>query len=562
LSAAFGGPKLTSTVGSFSISEIPKFSLAFCGKAHQLPMRCYPDFSTLHDSIDEPLIIHQHGNLQGRALVVFIHGLRGTRYGTWTPKRQDPRQVGFPKFLYDDVAELDVGLYAYRTALGRLRWWRSIELEDEAKVLADRLRDCAKVYRSIILAGHSMGGILARAAVHELIDRGDSVTLASMSGLLMLASPMAGSLRVPGFLWWVSADMRALRAHGPLISRTAVAFADRVVASATKKENLNQFVIPAWVVAGAEDNWVDRFSAGLGISRDRINNVRGSHTSVVKPRDRTDDVYDWVLGIIIGATNVSLSGSPPQRPPATNKVILTIEAPTLVDELAIHDAYTRFREDWPAVEIRWPNSAHELMRVLREALGQFDKGAGSMEGAHEFAANVPKILALIPKNRCRAEETIPSIVKRVRNLSERQRINAVTSFLRYANLMIHSSAAYYSGWNGLSAFELQAPAAWTALRGPSEETVAAVLGKPREALVNVRLRRVAKVWINAASGVGMYMYVPERFATAIGGRPYDLPIDELLWWAIPQLEYDAGPNGAELPDAYSTDWTFDNISGQ
>jgi hypothetical protein len=88
---------------------------------------------------------------------MFIHGLGGTRYRTWTPEGQDPRKVGFPKFLHEDIPTLDVGLYAYRTALGRLKWWRSIELEDEAEVLADRLRDCAKVYRSIILVGHSIG---------------------------------------------------------------------------------------------------------------------------------------------------------------------------------------------------------------------------------------------------------------------------------------------------------------------------------------------------------------------------------------------------------------------
>ena len=371
----------------------------------------------------------------------------------------------------------------------------------------------------------------------------------------MLASPMAGSLRVPGFLWWVSADMRALRAHGPVVSRTAEAFKDRVVASATQKENPNQYVIPAWVVAGAEDNWVDRFSAGLGVTRDRINNVRASHTSGVKPREKTDDVYTWIRDIIISALNVSPSGSAPPHPVRTKRATLTITAPTVVDESAIRDAYTRFREDWPAVEIQWPQSADELVRFLREGLGLLDKGAGSMEGAHEFAAHVPEILARIPRDRSRAEETIPPLVKRVRNLSEDQRINAVASFLRYANLRIHSSAAYYSSWNSLSAFGLQAPAAWTALRGPSEKTFAAVLGEPNEALVNVRLRRVA--------GVSMlvYMYVPERFSKDIRGRPYDLPIDELLWWAIPQLEYSAGMEGVHaLPDAYSTDWVFDKIS--
>lgn len=528
-------------------------------------MRCYPNFSAVNDSDDEPLIVHQHCDSYGRALVVFIHGLGGTRYGTWTPKGQDPGQVGFPKFLYDDVAGLDVGMYKYRTALGRFRWWRSIELEDEAKVLADRLRDCARHYPSVVLIGHSMGGILTRAAIHELIDRGDSVTLASMRGLLMLASPMAGSLRVPRLLSWFSADTRALRAHGPLITKTAGVFTDRVVASDAQRINPNQFVIPAWVVTAAEDSWVDGFSAGLGITRDRINNVRGSHTRVVKPRDRNDDVYTWVHDIIVGivgARGESLSSNAPRHHVSTDKVILTIPAPTLVEEQAIVDAYERFGEDWPEAEIRWPNSADELVRFLRESLGLLDKGYGTVDGAHLFAESVPKLLAEIPRARARAEKTIPSLVKRVRNLREGHRINAVTSFLRCANALIHSPAAYYTSWNSLSGLELKAPAAWTALSGTTESTLAAVLGEPKEPLVNVRLRRAGEVWIFEFSSPGMYILVPKRFEAWILGSACDFLMDELLWWTIPQLEYYAGPRGVkELPDAYSSDWLFDKISG-
>lgn len=264
-----------------------------------------------------------------------------------------------------------------------------------------------------------------------------------------------------------------------------------------------------------------------------------------------------------GEPTPALGGSPPPHPVATNKVILTIAAPTVVEELAILKAYTRFGEDWPVVQVQWPDSAEELVRYLREAVGLLDRGYGTADGAHDFSANVPGIIASIPRDRRRAEETIPSMVKRVRNLSERQRINAITGFLRCANAMIHHSAAYYTRWTGLKALEVQAPAAWTALSGSTESILAAVLGQPGESLVSVRLRRVAGVWIQEQSSPGMYIWFPQGFARDIVRSFHNLSMDEILWWAIPQLEYNAGSHGVkELPEAYSEDWLFDKTSSE
>lgn len=247
----------------------------------------------MKNPIDVPLVIHGHGDSSGRALVIFIHGLGGSRYGTWTARGHHPAKESLPKFLYDDISSLDVGLYAYRTLFGRLRWWRSIELSDEARLLADRVRQHATTYGTVLLAGHSMGGILARAAVRELIDRNDRATLSAVKGLLLLATPQAGSLRVPGLLWSLTADARALRPHGRLVTDIQQVFTDRVVSEREHAKD-GQFFIPAYVVAAAEDQWVDRFSAGLNVPHHRIWNVRGSHTSAVKPRLQGDDEYSWV----------------------------------------------------------------------------------------------------------------------------------------------------------------------------------------------------------------------------------------------------------------------------
>jgi len=176
-------------------------------------------------------------------------------------------------------------------------------------VLADRIRDQSTIYRTIVLAGHSMGGILAKAAVCELIKRNDLGTLASVRALLLMAAPQAGSLRTPGFLWRFSEDGRVLKAHGDLITEIQRIFTDRVIADPHPAQPAG-IVIPAFVVAGAEDNWVDQFSAGLNVHSSRMNNIRGSHTSAVKPRTRTDDGYKWVRDRIRDIVTRSVTQSP------------------------------------------------------------------------------------------------------------------------------------------------------------------------------------------------------------------------------------------------------------
>lgn len=257
-------------------------------------------FDEIETGEEEPLVIHRHGEKAGEALIVFIHGLGGKRYRTWTPKPHDPAKVSFPRFLYEDFDQLDVGLYAYRSLLGRLAFWKSIPLDREADVLSSRLAQLAQAeegegYRSIILVGHSMGGILSRAAVAQLIRKSDTNTLAAVKGLFLMASPQAGSLRVPQALAWLTADSRALRAHSDLVADTYRTLLDHVVAKPSHIES-GKYYIPSYVVAGAEDNWVDRFSSGLGVVAENLNTVRGSHFETVKPAHKQNDTYIWVKG--------------------------------------------------------------------------------------------------------------------------------------------------------------------------------------------------------------------------------------------------------------------------
>ena len=238
--------------------------------------------------LDEPLVVHQRTEpTTNNKLVIFVHGLGGSRYGkssTWG---------NFPRFMFEDIPGIDVGMYQYTTATGRLSFTKSVSLPDESRVFADLLRDQLAAYTTIVLVGHSMGGLLCKAAIHQLVVTGERDTVARIGGLILMATPQLGSLRVPAFLSAFSYDARALKPHGELVTQINRTFEDHIALD----ENINTLrkaTIPTWAVEGVNDLWVDSLSAGIGLASSRRKVVRGSHTSIVKPPDKNADAYGWV----------------------------------------------------------------------------------------------------------------------------------------------------------------------------------------------------------------------------------------------------------------------------
>jgi pimeloyl-ACP methyl ester carboxylesterase len=238
---------------------------------------------------EESLVVHQRtADTANSKLVLFVHGLGGTRYGrksTWG---------NFPRFMFDDFPQLDIGMYQYTTLSGRFNFTKSVSLDEESRVFADLVRDQLRAYNTIILMGHSMGGLLCKAMLEKLIVRDDRNSLTRIGGLLLMATPQLGSLRVPGFLARFSFDFGALEPHSELVTRINRCFEDHIALD-EGVHTLRKFTIPTWAIEGISDRWVDSLSAGIGLPSSRRRVVRGSHTSIVKPRDRSADAYTWVM---------------------------------------------------------------------------------------------------------------------------------------------------------------------------------------------------------------------------------------------------------------------------
>ncbi len=233
-------------------------------------------------------MIHQRlESTTNNKLVIFVHGLGGSRYGeksTWG---------NFPRLIFEDLPQVDIGMYQYRTAAGRFFSAKSVSLQDESRVFADLVRDQLSGYGTIVLIGHSMGGLLCKAVIHQLVVSRERNALTGIGGLMLMATPQLGSLRVPGFLSAFSEDAQALKPHGELVRQINRTFED-YIALDENIHTLRKTTIPTWAVEGVHDRWVDSLSAGIGLISSRRKVVRGSHTSIVKPPDRNADVYGWV----------------------------------------------------------------------------------------------------------------------------------------------------------------------------------------------------------------------------------------------------------------------------
>ncbi len=244
--------------------------------------------ANLAEVADQPIVVHHHNGGSATRIAIFVHGLGGSRFGkgsTWS---------NFPKFIFQDVADLDVGLYQYETLWRRFKFGAQVPLDREAEVFAGIIRDELASYRDIILVGHSMGGLLCKALITRLIHDGRMDLLDRIAGLFLLASPQLGSLRVPQIFSWFSPDADALKPHGPLLVDIARTFEDHLLVD-SNAVSYDKPVIPTFAVLGASDFWVDELSAGIGVPTRQKKMAVGTHTDVVKPRSKDSPVYCWVL---------------------------------------------------------------------------------------------------------------------------------------------------------------------------------------------------------------------------------------------------------------------------
>lgn len=257
-------------------------------------------------TVRDAMVVHQRSDpAANERLIVLVHGLGGRRYGpgsTW--------QL-LPRFLFEDFPDHDLALYSYRSLAQRLVFWRSIEPEQEARILADAIRD-ARGYRRVFLVAHSMGGLLCLGALRYLIESGQERVIEDrVAGLLLMGTPLLGSLRVPRLLTWFHADAALLAPHSAFIRRIHTTLAGRISLDPDVRVP-GRITVPTWSLSGGPDRVVDPLSSTIGIPPWRTKTVHDDHVEMVKPESKQCDAYQWIESSI---RDGAVTREPPARPP-------------------------------------------------------------------------------------------------------------------------------------------------------------------------------------------------------------------------------------------------------
>lgn len=282
-----------------------------------------------------------------KPLIVFVHGLGGGA-GTWG---------NFPTLLRDDpqiAARYDVAEpYVYTTS----QRGAGPRIDDLALELATRLEvgDNAR-YTSIVLIGHSMGGLVSRRYIADELVRNDPGSRLRATRLLTFATPHLGSQ-------WANAG-KVVPVTGPQIEDLAIGsrFMNRLGLDWARTD-ADRLVATKHVVAG-DDAAVGLWSATQAHRSADFDVVGGrGHISLVKPETRDDEVYQITRRFLLDDRptrralpdadwSQPLLHTKEAKPTETNRFLFTARATTLHGREAEFELLRRFL-GFSAGAFRW-----------------------------------------------------------------------------------------------------------------------------------------------------------------------------------------------------------------
>lgn len=274
-----------------------------------------PEWSATERGSRSRLLTFQRDEAGQRSLLVFVHGLGSNAARSWGR---------IPHGFWREFSHADISFFEYPSGIERLWRWRAPTPRLLAEMLAQEIREAA--HERMILFGHSMGGLLCKAAVGILIRENQQAALSKLRGLFLVATPQAGSKRVPQLIGPFTSDLRALRVHSKLQEEVEQVFRDHVDTS-FPRVNQQKIPIPTFVVRAQRDRVVDRLSTDLGIPSVQIWTVAGGH-GIAKSGD---DAFPFMLRQaeqIFGSATGSISDIKPYLDKLSE---LTAEAPSFME---------------------------------------------------------------------------------------------------------------------------------------------------------------------------------------------------------------------------------------
>lgn len=233
-------------------------------------------------------------------LVIFIHGFTGSK-DTWLKIDDTPKPL--ISFLLEDdylCKKFHYAIYEYSTSIrsngSRLTRLikeylsgqeskRSLSIKDVANNLKTQIGDRFNNYKRIIIIGHSMGGLVGKQVINEILNENKK---SKIELFITLATPHLGeSLASTANLFFQNPQIEDLQ----LLSTSIYSLTDSWI----KKINL-----PKRVYFTAQyDDVVKVGSAGLESNHVTTKDTFSSHSSIINPSNASDDVVVSLKKVLI-----------------------------------------------------------------------------------------------------------------------------------------------------------------------------------------------------------------------------------------------------------------------
>jgi pimeloyl-ACP methyl ester carboxylesterase len=250
-------------------------------------------FSPVPHADGSSLNVHMHRGKPQGLLVIFVHGMWGRGYGSWGE---------FPSLVFDDPdLHADVAVFDYRSAAGHGSGIIKRRYPPQAAVqLVQEIEESG--YDDVVLIGHSLGGAISLLAT-QLLDERSRMNEASLvvRAAFLLATPTA-TVR-PGR---ARSLMRALlgRSSGRSGSDTGVigyvmTNFDLALNDSRGDDDRARRRLPVFEATPLSDFWIAQLGISLGVPDSQATRYWASHTSLVKPRDASSPVFQWVRQILV-----------------------------------------------------------------------------------------------------------------------------------------------------------------------------------------------------------------------------------------------------------------------
>lgn len=233
------------------------------------------------------LNLHAHADHPASELVLFVHGLNGGGYKTW---HEMPRMI----FEEQGGTPSDVAIYDY--ASGGRSLLRVASLEFYADQLLERLISLEENYGEIYIVAHSLGGILASAALKKYLTSrlASGNPLTPISGLILFSSPRMGSSWAKRWLAPLVREFRWLRPFSKPTGEINQFFEDYVESHAVASPGHRAFLLPKYAGVASNDHFVTKMSATFDVPTTQQIHLDGTHPSIVKPTEKDRPQVDWL----------------------------------------------------------------------------------------------------------------------------------------------------------------------------------------------------------------------------------------------------------------------------